>query len=249
MTPRTLESGNQHILYDADAIEEASAELFDAERLRRRGALTGAAQGRGATHFVTLPGAEAVLRHYRRGGMVARFNEDRYLWQGLSATRPWREWLLLAQLQRLQLPAPAPLAARVVRHGLWYRADLLTRRIGTAGSLAQRLRDQALSPMLWSRIGACIRRFHDAAVFHADLNAHNILLDASDHVYLIDFDRGEMRSANAVWREANLKRLRRSLDKLTALHPGFAFDTAAWSALCSGYNPVMDRHGTGSGAR
>jgi len=235
MTPRTHDSGSEHILYDADCIGEANAKLFEVASYRMQGTLVGDAQGRGTTYFVTLPCGEAVLRHYRRGGWIARFNDDRYLWQGLAATRPWREWTLLAELQRLELPAPAPIAARVVRDGFWYRADLITRRIAGAQPLSQRLRAGALAEMFWSRVGACVRRFHDANVFHADLNAHNILLDENNDVYLIDFDRGALRTDPGDWRAANLKRLRRSLDKLSGLDQRFAFDDAAWQALRAGY--------------
>ena len=235
MTPRTHESDREHILYDADCIGEANANLFDIGFYQQRGLLRGVAQGRGTTHFVLLPCGEAVLRHYRRGGMVARFNEDRYLWQGLSATRPWCEWSLLAELQRLALPAPAPLAARVVREGIWYRADIITQRIAGTHSLAQRLHAGALGTAAWLEIGRRIRQFHDADVYHADLNAHNVLLDAAEQVYLIDFDRGRIRADDADWRMANLKRLRRSLDKLAGLSPGFAFAEQDWMALRSGY--------------
>ena len=65
----------------------------------------------------------------------------------------------------------------------------------------------------WAAIGRCIRRFHDYGLCHADLNAHNILLRGDREVFLIDFDRCARRQPG-MWRDANLARLRRSLDKL-----------------------------------
>ena len=74
------------------------------------------------------------------------------------------------------LPVPTPIAARYRRRGLFYRADLITQRIENSEPLAARLLKGPLSLTQWIAVGRCIRRFHDAGVCHADLNAHNILL-------------------------------------------------------------------------
>ena len=47
----------------------------------------------------------------------------------------------------------------------------------------------------WRAIGAAIARLHRGGVDHADLNAHNILLDGRGAVSVIDFDRGRVRGA------------------------------------------------------
>ncbi len=64
-------------------------------------------------------------------------------------------------------------------------------------------------------------RFHRAGVWHADLNAHNVMI-APDGLYLIDFDRGESARAcyGSMAAMANLQRLRRSLLKLGAAWTG-----------------------------
>jgi 3-deoxy-D-manno-octulosonic acid kinase len=67
-------------------------------------------------------------------------------------------------------------------------------------------------------------------VFHADLNAHNVLLDAADRVWLVDFDRGELRARGA-WTHANLARLERSLVKVSAGR----YRAEHWAALLEGY--------------
>ncbi len=91
----------------------------------------------------------------------------------------------------------------------------------------------ALSIVTWISIGRCIRRFHDFGVCHADLNAHNVLL-SEDSVYLVDFDRCELRRAG-LWRDANLVRLRRSLEKVTYGLPAERFSEADWHGLLNGY--------------
>jgi len=233
MRPIQTQNGRSHILYDAELPIHAEPALFDPAAWRRRGQLLGSARGRGETAFVSDGTHEYVLRHYRRGGLPGRLVHDSYLWTGLERTRAWREWQLTAELHRRGLPVPHPVAARVERRGLFYRADLITLRIPAARSLAQALGEAPLPAECWQAIGVCIRRFHDAGVDHADLNAHNILL-AGDDVYLIDFDRGRLRAPGA-WQQGNLARLLRSLRKLYNESLDIAFSDADWETLLAGY--------------
>src|SRR5688500_16514939 len=43
--------------------------------------------GRGGVPFLVTPIGTCALRHYRRGGLVARLVADRYLWTGAERTR------------------------------------------------------------------------------------------------------------------------------------------------------------------
>ena len=222
------------ILYDPSRIDHPRPDDFDAPLLQGAGRIDGTAQGRGSVWFLSARGGSErwVLRHYRRGGLVAHVLRDSYLWRGATATRAFREIELLAVLEGLGLPAVRPVAARYVRSGLWYRADLLTVAVPGARTLAQLLGAGVARP-LWLRIGATVRDFHEAGVGHADLNAHNVLIDAGENVWLVDFDRGERRAPGA-WRAANLARLQRSLEKLTTGAAG-EFGAREWSALLAGY--------------
>src|SRR5262245_56935284 len=112
------------MLYDASRAGNATASWFDAAFWRERGELYGEARGRGTVHFIKTGGQGLVLRHYRRGGLVAKVSRDRYLWRGEIATRAFREWQLLYHLHRAGLPVPTPVAARYRRVGLMYTADL-----------------------------------------------------------------------------------------------------------------------------
>ena len=223
MTEKTQSTGRGAILYDATLLDHADDSLFEppADAPAPEG-------GRGGARIIRHGDGEWVLRHYRRGGLPGRFVRDLYLWTGIEATRPWREWRLLHTLYKEGLPVPRPLAARVARRGFIYRGDLVTARIPKARSLAALLGDPRRLP--WDVVGRTLHRFHEAGVWHADLNAHNILLDESGGVHLIDFDRGERRRPEAGWQRANLARLRRSFDKLTG-----GFDAEAWSALLDAY--------------
>ena len=104
-------------------------------------------------------------------------------------------------------------------------------------TLAERLDARgadAPAPIPWAGVGRCIARFHARGVRHADLNAHNVLLDGDD-VHLIDFDRATRRrvpagGAPARWQRDNVARLRRSLRKLAA-RAGRAFDAEGFARL------------------
>lgn len=229
--------GTQYSLYDADVLSGAKATLFDVEYYRNHGALQGNAQGRGRAWFISLQEGPAVLRHYRRGGWM-RILGDCYLWLGLERTRALREWRLLAELTRLGLPVPRPLATQVIRRGIVYRADIITRRIENSHSLAVRLKASPLSLQEWAGLGRCIRRFHDAGVYHADLNAQNILLDAQGGIYLIDFDRGKIKGEGKGWKHRNLARLLRSLNKFRRRHSHFFFNLVDFEWLKKGYSNV-----------
>jgi 3-deoxy-D-manno-octulosonic acid kinase len=221
------------MLYDASRARNFNAAWFDPGYWGSRGELDGVARGRGTTHFVRGRDRRLVLRHYRRGGLISRLAADRYLWRGEEKTRPFEEWAITYRLHRAGLPVPAPIAARYVREGRTYRGDIITERLPTVGSLVECLSLGALSIVTWISVGRCIRRFHDFGVCHADLNAHNVLL-SEDSVYLVDFDRCQLRRAG-LWRDANLVRLRRSLEKVTYGLPAERFSEADWHALLDGY--------------
>jgi 3-deoxy-D-manno-octulosonic acid kinase len=189
---------------------------------------------RGRAQFLDAGGLQLVRKHYHRGGLVARLVHDRYLWLGEARVRAFAEFRLLARLHAAGLPVPRPLAARYRREGLSYRCDLVTERIEGAVPLSERLRADALELAVWAAIGRTLRELHRARVDHADLNAHNILLDAGGRVSLVDFDRSRLRGIDGGGAR-NLARLERSLRKVAQALPDGRFTDAAWNALLAGY--------------
>jgi len=194
-----------------------------------------ARMGRGATHTFVARGRRMLLRHYRRGGMARHIAADRYVWLGLARTRPRRELAILAHLAASGMAVPTPVGARLLRSplGVVYRGDLIMGYIDDTRTMSSLLADGDLASAHWQRIGEAIAQFHRAGVDHADLNAHNILIDTGGRVYVIDFDRARLRRPGR-WRERNLARLRRSLDKLAAGATRNSVD-AGWQRLLAGY--------------
>ena len=233
--------GGGAMLFDSSRVSNVSADWFETRFWAARREIEAYARGRGAALYIkAADGKRYVLRHYRRGGLMARIAGDRYLWHDEQSTRPFVEWQLTYRLHRAGLPVPAPVAARYRHKGALYTGDILTERLPVVGSLTTCLATGALSVLTWVAIGRCIRRFHDLGVCHADLNAHNVLL-SEDGVYLVDFDRCRLR-APGMWRDANLVRLRRSLEKVTWGLPAERFGESDWHALLDGY-----RESAGSG--
>jgi 3-deoxy-D-manno-octulosonic acid kinase len=247
------------MLSDPDCLgnlpQDARESLFDPEFWRSRGELSEVARGRGSAWFIASGARQWVLRHFRRGGFIARLSRDGYVWTGEDGVRAFAEWRLLYALTRRGLPVPQPVAARYQRTGWCYRCDLITQRIVNTEPLSAALARSALPEPLWRAVGATVARLHRAGVDHADLNAHNILLDVTgvalgvedaalgvkgaglgvkDSVWVIDLDRGRLRVQGA-WASRNLRRLRRSLVKISRDLASGRFSGETWDWLMAGY--------------
>ena len=229
-----LRTAGGGILYDASRLRKPGAELFDVEHWRAQGSLQEVAGGRASIAVINSGEQRWVLRHYRRGGFIASLSRDRYIFLGEDRTRSFAEWRLLAELRRRGLPVPAPVAARYVAGVLTYTADLITEQLPDCRTLADAITGAQLPAEQWSAIGKTIAAFHREGVHHADLNAHNIMVEhaVAPRVYLLDFDRGRIEPRGR-WEQDVLGRLRRSLEKVKAQRPNAAFGEAEWQSLLS----------------
>lgn len=224
------------ILYDTATVNQISETRFSGAGWQHVHPVGGALRsgGRGQTLIVSDGSAEFVLRHYWRGGLVARLIRDVYVWNGAERTRSFAEWRLLYKLHGMGLPVPRPIAARYRRAGVFYSADLLTLRIPGIEPLSQRIAAGPCSEAFWTSVGAGLWRFHAQGVCHADLNAYNVQIGAKDEMWLLDFDRGRIRKPGP-WQQQNLGRLHRSLKKIRALDPAVNWTEQDWQVLLDGY--------------
>ena len=236
MTPsaRTIEeSPGEQILFDPKLVSNPTRELFDPASWGDRA--TAHTEGRGRVWQLESGEERWILKRYLRGGLVARVVSDHYFFMGYERTRMAREFRLLCSLCEMRLPVPRPVAAFIQRIGPALCAgSLITQYLEGTQSLSSLIRSGDLGDAPWAAVGSTIRRFHDHGVIHRDLNASNILLSGGE-VHLIDFDKGSFATAstNDSWKQTNLRRLYRSLEKISAGQDRDLGDY--WKTLLSAY--------------
>jgi 3-deoxy-D-manno-octulosonic acid kinase len=210
---------------------------FDQRYLQQQNLITGTAEGRGTVYFFKLNGTELVLRHYKRGGLVAKLNDDSFFYTGIDKSRCHKELSVLAVLREANINVPEPIAGRIVKKGLIYTADIITKVIPKATELHEILQEKSVHVKTWRDIGREIRKMHDAQICHLDINVKNILLvnnNGSCTVHLLDFDKCEARKGNH-WKAPNVERLKRSLNKQVGRCADYYYQASDWEALTEGY--------------
>jgi 3-deoxy-D-manno-octulosonic acid kinase len=235
MKPVVQKGKSSAVIFDASLMETPEISFFTADHWRAKDALVGEAVGRGSAWFIDAPFGPVVLRQFLRGGLVAKLSRQHYFYSAVERSRPFREFKVLMTLHEQGLPVPKPVAALCQHRGFWSTGALITSRIESAHTLADCLGASTEASALWHQIGKCIRRFHNAGVWHADLNARNIMLDEQQRVFLIDFDRARFTPDKKVDGEGNLNRLKRSLTKFWPTSETDKMQ-AAWVLLEAGYH-------------
>jgi 3-deoxy-D-manno-octulosonic acid kinase len=241
------QNDNSVIWFDDEWISDPTPAIFDANYWQSQNRVVGSAKGRGTTWFVQLEGMQvegiqidgmqAALRHYRRGGLFGKLVNDHYWFAGWEQTRSAQEFRLLQRLIDAGVNVPRPIAARAVKSGLTYQADLLSERIPNARDLVSILQEKPLPSAMYQKIGQEIAKMHKANVNHTDLNIHNILIDDQDKVWIIDFDKCRQETS-VDWKKRNLERLRRSFVKELNKRQ-ICWSEAGFQYLIDGYNLLI----------
>ena len=233
---RINNNGKAVAWFDPVFYPQFELEYFHSDYWQQQGLVTGQSKGRNTVWFIRQQnGKEAVLRHYYRGGLIGKLNNDKFWPEPAAQSRAMTEFSLLWQMRLWGLPVPRPCAALYQKHALGYSADILIERIPGTTDLAHLLQQRALSSTEWQQLGALIAKFHQHNVYHSDLNCHNILLDDQGQFWLIDFDKCALRQQGD-WMQANLARLQRSLYKERGLLAGFNWQPEQWPLLLQGYS-------------
>ena len=216
------------------------ADALDPDWFRQPARALAGGGGRGSVAVVDTVLGPLLRRNYLRGGLPRHLLHDRYLWTGAESTRALSEFRLTRVLFELGLPVPEPIAACYWRRWLSYRAALLTRLLPDVQTLRERLAGGASPESELPAVADAIARLHEQAVWHADLNADNVLVDATGKVWLIDFDRARADVADDGRLAGNLERLLRSLRK--HLPAGrLPAVVAAWPAFQARYRAARGR--------
>lgn len=211
---------------------------FDVDYLEGKKAITHTAEGRGTVYFFSHQDKILVLRHYCRGGLYAKTNKDRFLYTGIYKTRGFKELEILDYLVYNNIPVPNPVAARIVRDGLFYRADIITEAVPDSQELHEMLKQHKIDNTLWQEIGKALARLHNLNIRHDDINVKNILVRDGSEVVIIDFDKCSKQDVGN-WKSANLARFYRSLIKQHKRNQPYHFVQANWESLQSGYAEVI----------
>ncbi|MFQ3206423.1 MAG: 3-deoxy-D-manno-octulosonic acid kinase [Glaciecola sp.] len=214
---------------------------FDPNWLTAENLITKTASGRGFVYFFFALGESCVLRHYYRGGLVAKLSNDKFISKALEQSRPYKELNLLAKLHSAGLKVPKPIAARLKRTSFAYTADIITAAIPNAQELHEYILKQPLKHSIWEKIGATLHKMHDLQACHDDINVKNVLLqedaEQSKTIYLLDFDGCRIRDGDA-WKNANLARFKRSLEKQKARYSPYYYEDDCWESIERGYRSL-----------
>lgn len=147
--------------------------------------------GRRKVNIFSLPDGRAIaVKHYARGGLVRFLVKETYL--KLSTTRAEAEFMWLENVRRLGLSAPEPLAFAFKGHRL-YKCWLITREIENHQTLADIafsdiVRTNRLIPQLLDQTVTLIQN----SILHVDFHAGNVLVNDTDQLFLIDFDKARI---------------------------------------------------------
>lgn len=240
MNYSVTKDGSHTIIQNSAFSYVTNKQWFDSDYWHKADAITGHAKGRATTWFFKFQQHEFVLRHYYRGGLIGKVVKDVYMGKELKDSRAYKEFKLLQYISTLHLPAPKPLAAHVVKKASYfYQADLITERIPNTKDLHKYLTKYLLTSDVWEQIGRVIAQFHNHGIYHDDLNIHNILIDNEKNIWLIDFDKGEVKAPAPDWQRENLSRLLRSFKKEKHLNMDLNWKRNDWNQLMSGYEQAL----------
>ena len=182
-----------------------------------------------------------IVRHYQRGGILARHLDDRYL--VTRTPRPLKELQASVEARSRGIPTPRIIGGAAYRSGVFYRAELVTEYLPDVTDLASVVfgvneRNMAFCTTALHAAGKLVSLLEKERVAHADLNASNILVNqfgGTSSAHVIDLDRCRPLSSTA---RAPVKlmrrRLERSLKKLAQRY-GQPLDEVLWVALRDGY--------------
>jgi len=169
--------------------------------------------GRQAVSRIYLDGiGPVVVKHYRRGGLVARVIRQTYVNFGKPRSR--HEFEQLERVRQLGVDAPEPVAYAFCGT-LVYRAWLISREILGAQSLAQLSRTSIerthrAMDALTRHVAVLVAH----GIRHRDFHPGNVLVDSADRVFLIDFDKADRyRGSRATLAGKYVRRWNRAVEK------------------------------------
>lgn len=171
--------------------------------------------GRGPAFAVATAEGQWLVRHYRRGGALARILGDRY--PRMGEPRAFRELDVSLAARASGIATPEVVAAAAYPAGIFRRCDIavvfMRESIDLAGLLFEH-GDRDIDDAA-AKAAALIRTICERGLLHPDLNLKNILI-APDAGYVVDLDRCRMAEPSRENADRMRRRLLRSLEKWQA---------------------------------
>jgi 3-deoxy-D-manno-octulosonic acid kinase len=154
---------------------------------------------------------DMVVRTLMHGGLFRHVTGKRFL----SPIRTIRELKVSAYLASHGICTPEILAVRLIKEGMFYSMDVVSRFIPESKDLLVHFeKGHADNLGLINKSGSLIRQIHDLGVYHTDLHIKNLLLDNTGNIWVLDLDKAyQFESLPEFMKQMNLKRFMRSIKK------------------------------------
>ena len=208
-----IKNKNIYIQYNSNVFSNFSNKLFNIDYISKEGLIKSVMDGRGKALELEYGGKSYFLKHYIRGGFVAKISYDRYIFNSLASTRAVKEYNFLNTMNDKGLPVPKAAALQVITNRFTYKADLITCKIENEGTLYEFIKNNKMTKALWNALSTTIEKFYQENVYHSDLNAKNIIIDKDNNFFLLDFDNSYFFYDKKLFTKS-MFRLERSLKKI-----------------------------------
>ncbi len=208
-----IKNKNIYIQYNSKIFNNFTDKLFNIDYITKEGLIKSEINGRGKAYEIEYDNKVYILKHYIRGGFASKISYDNYIFDSLASTRSVKEYNFLNSLFSKDLPVPKPAALEVIKKKFTYTASLITCKIQNVGTLNDFVINNKMNYELWSILKNTLEDFYKHNVYHADLNAKNILIDNKNNFHLIDFDKSYFFYEKKLFNKS-IMRLERSLLKL-----------------------------------
>ncbi len=164
--------------------------------------------GRSPLRFIE---PDMVVRTLMHGGVFRHITGKRFL----QPNRTLRELKVSAYLAAHGISTPEILAVRLIKEGLFYSIDVVSRFIPDSEDLLVHFeKDHTDNLELMKKSGSLIRAIHDLGVYHTDLHIKNLLMDSSGNLWVLDLDKAyQFDLLPEFMKQMNLKRFIRSIKK------------------------------------
>ncbi len=145
--------------------------------------------GRGVIKAINIPeSGDVIIKEYKRGGLISFFNKKTYI-NFRGKIRSKREFEMLFMAKKAGVNVPFPLAY-VSRGNLFYRAWLITKKINKCQNFAEIVvQNRKRAMKIFPEVSKSIKKLIRNRIYHVDLHPGNVLIDAEDKNYIIDFDK------------------------------------------------------------